>query len=141
MDIFEVNGAEGDIDSLRLVLIRTVIMSLLNIIDLVLSIISFDSDCLTFFVLKYITITFTFLMWFLTCCSYSYESSDGIDAIAYCCPASTAIIIVIGLEISVLVFFILDFKDLDLLAIISYFIHWIPLPMAIIISRIYGRCI
>ena len=42
-------------------------------------------------------------------------------------------VIVLGLEIAVLVYFIKYFSDLNSLTIIGYFIHWIPPPLSIII--------
>ena len=103
---------------------------------LILSIISFSHECLVFFILKYITIPIIFLMWYFICSSYSYKEGSvplvggaGL-ALAGCIIAT----VVIALEIPTLVFFIKGFNDLKLLAIIGYFIHWIPVPLSIIIE-------
>ena len=50
----------GHIDSPIKLIIRTLIISSLNIIDLILSIISFNNECLTFFILKYIYSSYFF---------------------------------------------------------------------------------
>ena len=74
-------------------------------------------------------------MWYYICSSYSYKTGNvpmaaaGLTFIG--CIIAT---VVIALEIPTLVFFIKDFYDLKLLAIISYFIHWIPVPLSIIIE-------
>ena len=46
----------GEVDSCGLYLIRFLIISLINIADLIISIIFFDPNCMAFFVLKFITI-------------------------------------------------------------------------------------
>ena len=58
------NGVDGDIDSCGLYLIRSLIMSLLNIADLIISIIYFYPNCMAFFVIKFITIFFIFLFFY-----------------------------------------------------------------------------
>ena len=50
----------GHIDSWTKLIIRILIISSLNFVDLILSIISFDHECLVFFILKYITIKLPF---------------------------------------------------------------------------------
>ena len=63
MFLIKVEGEEGEIDNCCFVILRALIMTLLSIVDLVLSIIAFDSECMTYFVLKYVSISFSFLMW------------------------------------------------------------------------------
>ena len=126
---------KGHIDSTKKLIFRTLIISSLNIVDLILSIISFNSECLTYFILKYITITITFLMWFCICSSYSFKKgSTPFGELGYTCLGCIFATVVISLEITILVFFIKNFYDLSLLAKISYFIHWIPVPVSIIIQ-------
>ena len=109
-------------------------MSLIGIVDLILSIIAFDSDCMTYFVLKYVTLSFSFLMWICLCLSYSYNNRD-FEGIMYTIPSFILFIINLALEITVLVFFVKYFKDLELLALIGYFIHLITIPAAMILMK------
>ena len=138
MDIFKVfkvfRKFDGSIDSCGAVILRTLIVSLLNIVDLVLTIISFDSNHSTFFILKYVTISLTFVMLFSWCYFYSYTAERSCDDFLYILISIITIVIVLGLEIAVLVYFIKSFSDLNSLTIIGYFIHWIPPPLSIIIA-------
>ena len=135
MDIFKVNREDdGQIDSCGALILRTFIISLLNIVDLVLTIISFDSEFLIFFILKYVTISLTFVMHLSWCYLYSYTAEEMCDNFFYLLISVITAIIVLGLEIAVLVYFIKYFNDLNLLIIIGYFIHWIPPPLSIIIG-------
>ena len=130
-----IGSSAGHIDSPIKLIIRTLIISSLNIIDLILSIISFDNECLTFFILKYISIPLTFLMWVLICASYSFiKGSKPIPVGVYTCLGCIIAVLVIAMEITILVFFIRDYDVLNLLAIIGYFIHWINIPISIIIE-------
>ena len=128
----------GHIDSPIKLIIRTLIISSLNIIDLIFSIISFDNECLTFFILKYISIPLTFLMWILICASYSFKKgSKRIPIGVYTCLGCIVAVLVIGMEITILVFFIRDYDVLNLLAIIGYFIQWIPIIVLIIVIIVF----
>ena len=136
MDCFKVKRLyNNDIDSFGSVMIRTLIVSLLNILDLILTIISFDSDCSIFFILKYITISLTFVMFFSCCYSYSFSPSSNSKDYIYILLSAIAAFIVMGFEISVFYYFIKYFSDLNLLAIISYFVHWLTAPLCISIAK------
>ena len=105
---------KGHIDSTKKLIFRTLIISSLNIVDLILSIISFNSECLTYFILKYITITITFLMWFCICSSYSFKKgSTPFGELGYTCFGCIFATVVISLEIAILVFFIKN-KNINL---------------------------
>ena len=132
MFLIKVEGDEGEIDNCCFVILRALIMTLLSIVDLVLLIIAFDSECMTYFVLKYVSISFSFLMWISICYSYSYTSRD-FEGMMYIIPAFIFVLINLSLEITVLVFFVRYYKDLELLALIGYFIHLITVPASIIL--------
>ena len=51
----------------------------------------------------------------------------------YIIPAFIFVLINLALEITVLVFFVMYYKDLELLALIGYFIHLITVPASIIL--------
>ena len=132
MFLIKVEGSEGEIDNVCYLILRTLIISLVNIVDLVLAIIAFDSNCITYFVLKYVSFFFSFLMWLTLCCSYSYTNED-FEGIMFIIPGIILVIIYLALEIPVLVFFIMYYKDLVLIALIGYFVHLITIPAAIIL--------
>ena len=139
MFLIKVEDSEGEMDNVCYFILRTLIISLVNIVDLVLAIIAFDSNCITYFVLKYVSFFFSFLMWLTLCCSYSYTTQD-IEGIMYLILGIILVIIYLALEIPVLVFFIMYYKDLVLIALIGYFVHLITIPAAIIfmIKEIYS---
>ena len=132
MFLIKVEDSEGEMDNVCYFILRTLIISLVNIVDLVLSIIAFDSNCITYFVLKYVSFFFSFLMWLTLCSSYSYTTQD-IEGIMYLILGIILVIIYLALEIPVLVFFIMYYKDLVLIALIGYFVHLITIPAAIIL--------
>ena len=122
------NGVDGDIDSCGLYLIRSLIMSLLNIADLIISIIYFYPNCMAFFVIKFITIFFIFLFFLTLCCLYSYQvSENGMDALFPIFLAAVASIIILIFEIIFLVLFIINYSALNLIVQIFYFVHWAPI--------------
>ena len=132
MFLIKVEGSEGEMDNVCYLILRTLIISLVNIVDLVLAIIAFDSNCITYFVLKYVSFFFSFLMWLTLCCAYSYTNED-FEGIMFLIPCIILVVIYLALEIPVLVFFIMYYKDLVLIALIGYFVHLITIPAAIIL--------
>ncbi len=71
-------------------------------------------------------------MWLTLCCSYSYTNQD-FEGIMFIIPGIILVIIYLALEIPILVFFIMYYNDLVLLALIGYFIHLITIPGAVIL--------
>ena len=132
MFLIKVEDSEDEMDNVCYFILRTLIISLVNIVDLVLSIIAFDSNCITYFVLKYVSFFFSFLMWLTLCCAYSYTNED-FEGIMFLIPCIILVVIYLALEIPVLVFFIMYYKDLVLIALIGYFVHLITIPAAIIL--------
>ena len=131
------NDENGKCD-IFLYFIRVLAISSPVIADLVLSIISYDPECLTYFVLNYITIFFALLTFISGCCFFVDNDDDNCRAV--CGMISFCILfIVIALEIAVLIFFIIDYKNLELLAIIGYFIQLIPF-IFMIIYFIVDKC-
>ena len=122
----------GDIDSCGLYLIRVLIISLINLADLIISILFFDPNCMTFFVFKFIMIFLIFLFYFCTCCFYSFMIPENTIVCMYplfLVLIAIASIILLGLEITFLVLFILNFSALNSIVLIFYFIHWAPIIM------------
>ena len=68
---------------------------------------------------------------------YYFEEDEGESCAAYGLLAICVFIVVLGLEIAVLVIFINDYQILDLLAIIGYFIQWIPFIVLIIVIIVF----
>ena len=132
MFLIKVEDSEDEMDNVCYFILRTLIISLVNIVDLVLAIIAFDSNCITYFVLKYVSFFFSFLMWLTLCCAYSYTNED-FEGIMFLIPCIILVVIYLALEIPVLVFFIMYYKDLVLIALIGYFVHLITIPAAIIL--------
>ena len=132
---------EGDIDSCGLYLIRFLIISLLNIADLIISIIFFDPNCITFFVFKFIIIFFFFLFYLGLCYKYSYIVGDEsfIDGkILPLCIVFIFSIFLIGIEIAFLILFIKNYNALNSIVQIFYYLHWAPI-IIIYILLVY-RC-
>ena len=124
----------GEIDSCGLYLIRILIISLINIADLIISIIFFDPNCMSFFVFKFIMIFCIFLFYICLCCAYSYTISEyGCDAMLPVMYAFIPSIILLVLEIAFLVLFILNYSSLNLIVLIFYYIHWAPIIMIYIL--------
>ena len=127
----------GEVDSCGLYLIRFLIISLINIADLIISIIFFDPNCMAFFVLKFITIISIFFLYLCLCYGYSYIHSD--DSLSGMFPLFLFFIssvIALILEISLLVLFIKNYSALNSIIQIFYYIHWIPI---IIIYILYFK--
>ena len=126
---------EGDIDSWSLVIIRTLLISLGNFADLIISIIFFDPNCIAFFIMKFITIFSIFVMYLFLCYDYSYTTGDGIDElyIYNLFYVMISFIVVLVLEIAVLVLFIVYFSALSLIFRIFYYIHWVLVPTTTIL--------
>ena len=135
----DIDEKGGDIDSCSLYLIRFLIISLVNIADLIISIIYFDPNCMTFFVFKFITIFCIFILYLCLCCAYSYiVSKDGIDFFGPFIVVAVSSIILLLVEIIFLIFFIINFNALNPIVLIFYFIHWAPI--IIIYIFLYFRC-
>ena len=129
----------GEIDSFGLYLIRILIISLVNIADLIISIKFFDPNCMAFFVFKFIMIFSIFLFYFCLCYAYSYTISEyGCDAMIPVIIVFIASIILLVLEIAFLVLFILNYSSLNLIVLIFYYIHWGPIIMIYIL--LFFRC-
>ena len=127
----------GEVDSCGLYLIRFLIISLINIADLIISIIFFDPNYMAFFVLKFITIFSIFFLYLCLCYGYSYIYSD--DSLSGLFPLFLLFIsslIALVLEITLLVLFIKNYSDLNSIVQIFYYIHWVPI---IIIYILYFK--
>ena len=92
---------------------------------------------MSYFVLNYITIFFSILCYIIGCFLPLFEEDEG-ESCATCGLVGICVfIVVLGLEIAVLVIFINDYQILDLLAIIGYFIQWIPIIVLIIVIIVF----
>ena len=118
----------GHVDNLCFYLIRFLIISLINIIDLIISILFFDSNCIAFFVLKFIAIFIIFLMNLSSCYFYSYVFPKyTLAGCEPCCNSLISCIIVLGLEISLLVLFVKNCSSLNLIVQILFYVHYTPI--------------
>ena len=86
--------------------IRAIILNIPNILDIILTAISFEEEIKTYFILRFIAQSLNFLFYISAAYFSSYENLAGFSILF---PFFFAIIF-LGLEISSLVFFI---KDLD----------------------------
>ena len=106
-----------------------------NIIDLVLSIITYDNDSKKYYILRYITQGL--------CCLYSIYVSIYITYEPYVHPKGAfegiflvfililSLLVLIPMEITSLVYFVKDFNSLESKAKIGYYIHLITFPCSI----------
>ena len=139
MDVYFENKYKDDRGRCYILLffVRVLVISSPTITDLVLSIISFDPECMSYFVLNYVTIFFSILCYIIGCFLPLFEEDEG-ESCATCGLVGICVfIVVLGLEIAVLVIFINDYQILDLLAIIGYFIQWIPIIVLIIVLIVF----
>ena len=74
---------EGEINW-RAFFIRTIILNIPNIIDLILTAISFEEEIKTYFILRFIAQSLNLLFCISAACFSSYENSDGIDGMPPC---------------------------------------------------------
>ena len=96
-----------------------------NIADIVLTSIDISKDNLTYFILRYTTQFFTIFMIYVCFLFYVGTNEYGIDELGNLIPFLIAIRIYLILDIICLVFFIINFSDLNNLARIGYYIHFI----------------
>ena len=118
--------------------LRCIIYIIPVIIDIILTIIFFDGDNLTYSILRYVNQLISLLL----CCLCAYLNSVGGRSIAgenICCYIGVCCDFVVFciIEITCLVFFILDFSDINLAQKIIYFFHWILIPYLYIM----GTCL
>ena len=118
---------EGEINW-RAFFIRTIILNIPNIIDLILTAISFEEEIKTYFILRFIAQSLNLLFCISAACFSSYENSDGIDGMPPCIFLFCCSIFILGLEIPSLVFFIKDFETIESLGKIGYYIHLSLIP-------------
>ena len=120
-DIFELSEGDFNICSFW---VRFLLLLIPDVVDFILTIVSYDYNCKTFFVLRFITQGIIILFCMSFACFSSYLNSDGIDAIGHVCFTSCTICFALGIEISSLVFFIKNFNELQNLGKIAYYIHF-----------------
>ena len=120
-----------------------IIFILGNIAFLVISIMYFDYECKTYYILVFIylgviLILFIFeIIWFrLEDTDDDYEENDHRMHFfpSFLCPIMIISAIAFGMEIAVLVFFIKSFSKLKLLSKIGYFIHISYFPLAMLLQ-------
>ena len=98
-----------------------------NIGFFIVTIIPYESESKTYFILAFITQGIYLLFMILLPLSFSKSEDCGV------CVIFLAFCTVLGIEIACLVYFIKSFSDLKLLAKIGYFAHWSYIPFLIII--------
>ena len=119
--------------------LRCIIYIIPVIIDIILTSIFFDGDNLTYSILRYVNQLISLLICYF--CAYlnsvgghPLKGGEGICCfIGVFCDFCVFCII----EITCLVFFILDFSDINLAQKIIYFFHWILIPYLYIM----GKCL
>ena len=108
--------------------LRFLFLIIPNCIDFILTIISYDNESKLFFIVRFVNQFLYIIFSFSAGCCSAYDSSDGIDGFFPCLFFCCSSCFIIGLEIPSLIYLIKYFNDLENLAIISYFFHWIIIP-------------
>ena len=108
--------------------IRAIILNIPNILDIILTAISFEEEIKTYFILRFIAQSLNFLFYISAAYFSSYENLAGFDAIIPYFFLFFCAIIFLGLEISSLVFFIKDLDTIEYLGKIGYYIHLSLVP-------------
>ena len=121
--------------------IRFLVLMIPVLIDLILTIIFYDNECKVYFILRIITQLLYFLFCLSVACFMSYINSDGMDGIPYCCGLFCTSVIQLGMEISCIVFLIKNYNALSTIAIITYYCHWIIIPLLIVCFSINTLCL
>ena len=122
--------------------IRAIILNIPNILDIILTAISFEEEIKTYFILRFIAQSLNFLFYISAACFSSYENLEGFDAIIPYFFLFFFAIIFLGLEISSLVFFIKDLDTIEYLGKIGYYIHLSLVPCLTLnfsLNTILGR--
>ena len=132
---------DGEIDGFFQLMLRFIFFLIPNIIDFLLTLLSFKNDCKIYYILRFINQA----LYSLLCLSFawmiSYVNSDGIDSLPFLWCFSCNGITVLLIEITCLIFFIKYFEELFLLTQISYYIHWILFPCIVIFFYIYRKTV
>ena len=121
------------------IIIRIIIFfafSVPNIIDLVLSIITYDNELKKYYILRYITqglccIYSIFVVNYITYEPIHQKFSEGIEVLILLGILFLVLLFLIPMEITCLVFFIKDFNSLEIIGKSAYFVHLITLPCSI----------
>ena len=94
-----------------------------NITDIILTSIGFSKDNLAYFILRYITQFFTFILVYISFFFISETGKDEIGELLYLGPFGIAVIIFLLFDIIGLVFFVINYSNLSILARVGYYIH------------------
>ena len=119
---------EGKTNVVSLV-IRSIVLSIPNLVDIVLTILSFDKDNKIYFILRFIA-QFLNIIFCISCGTFcSYKSEDGIDGLGYFIFFASSACCYFGMEIPSLIFFIKDYYKIKFLGILGYYIHLAIVPL------------
>ena len=128
----DIEKYNGEIDGFPQLILRFLFFLIPNIIDFLLTVLSYKGNIQIYYILRFIIQA----LYELFCLSFawmiSYVNSDGIDSLPFLwCFICTGILVFL-MEIPSLIFFIKYYSNLLLLTQISYYIHWILFPCLII---------
>ena len=129
---------DSGIDEKRYLVFRFLILIMPNIVDIILTIISYDKDYKTYYIIRYVSQVLDIICCFIFAWILSYNvDCDEDDGCSTFTIYSFIIIpfFVIAKEIPSLIFFIKDFADLVILSKVGFFIHLIS-SLFILISFI-----
>ena len=116
-----------------------------NIVDIVLSIISYDGDIKKYYILRYVTqgICFIFTIFFVNYTLYEpyvkYPSHANLDGLGFMMILIICVYFLIPMEITCLVYFIRDYDSIESNGKIGYYIHLIIIPCTSIFLC-YTKC-
>ena len=142
LNIFPENdGDDSGIDKKGYFALRFFILILPNIADIILTIISYDKDYKTYYIVRYVFQLFDIICCFILSWIMSYnidcDDTDKCTDSTICCYCLMPFLVIVK-EIPSLVFFIMDFGNLALLSKIGYFIHLISFLLCIIFFIVIG---
>ena len=140
--LYNKNVYDEGLDKKRYLAFRFFIDSIPILVDISLTILLYNKDYKTYYIIRYLTqildIFCCFMFaWFISF-SIVFEEDDAGNYFAICSAFSLPFLVIIK-EIPSLIFFIKYFDNLVLLSKISYFIHYISSLIIIIIYIIFSK--
>ena len=107
-----------------------------NITDLVLSIITYDNELKKYYILRFITQGICFIYSIFIISFFTYQPAHQrltitVEELCLICIFLLILLFFIPMEITCLVYFIIDFNSLETIGKLAYFIHLITVPSTV----------
>ena len=111
-----------------------------NIIDFILTLLDYSDKIKSYFIIRFITQVLFIYYTIALVGLLSYNSHDGIDGLIPFIPFCLMLVIILALEITSLVLYIKGYDDIQKLARVGYYVHFLHIPFIFIGSMIDSKC-